>query len=99
MNLNELKKKLQPVLKQFVIEGFTIYIHRPNGRDIALCTDVANTLVLCVKDENRDPIFSLEDIEGRINVNSIDYIFQTKIYEAIINLVSDASQVDEIEKK
>lgn len=28
MNLMELKKKLQPELKPFEIEGFTLYIHR-----------------------------------------------------------------------
>lgn len=99
MNLMELKKILQPELKPFEIEGFTLYIHRPSGRDFASCTDVANTLILCVKDENGDPIFSGEDIDGRINVNSIDYVMQGKIYQAIIQLVSDSNPVDEVEKK
>lgn len=99
MNLMELKKKLQPELKPFEFEGFMLYIHRPNGRDFAKCIDVANTLILCVKDENGDPIFSDEDIDGRINVNSIDYVMQGKIYQAIIQLVSDSNPVDEVEKK
>ncbi|HEJ0245396.1 TPA: hypothetical protein SLO98_005050, partial [Klebsiella pneumoniae] len=51
------------------------------------------------KDENGDPIFSGEDIDGRINVNSIDYVMQGKIYQAIIQLVSDSNPVDEVEKK
>lgn len=98
MNLNELKQKLQPQLHEFVIEGFKIYIHRPSGRDFAKCDTVTSTLVLCVKDKNGDPIFADEDIDGRININSIDYVFQNKIYEAIVGLVT-VDKTDEIEKK
>lgn len=99
MNLNELKKKLQPKLHTFDIEDTTIYIHRPTGRDFEHCTDIKNTLILCVKDENGDPIFSGEDIDGRINVNAIDFVMQNEIYAAIIALVSNSNTVDEIEKK
>ncbi|EFH8976934.1 hypothetical protein K7223_004899 [Escherichia coli] len=99
MNLQALQKKLQPELHPFVIAGETIHIHRPNGRDFAECTDVSKSLILCVKDENGDPIFSNEDIDGRINVNSIDYVIQNQIYTAIIKLISDANPMDEIEKK
>lgn len=98
MNLNELKQKLQPQLHEFTIQNFKIFIHRPSGRDFAKCDTVTSTLVLCVKDENGDPIFADEDIEGRINVNSIDYKYQSEIYGAIVNLVT-ADKVDEIEKK
>ncbi|HAO1978108.1 TPA: hypothetical protein IHJ63_000599 [Escherichia coli] len=99
MNLNQLMKKLQPVLQPYEVEGETIYIHRPNGRDFAKCTDVAQTLILCAKDENGDPIFSDEDIDGRINVNSIDFVIQNEIYAAIIKLVNDSNPTDEVEKK
>lgn len=99
MNLNELMKKLQPERKPFVVMGETIFIHRPNGRDFAQCTDVANTLILCVKDENGDPIFSSEDIDGRINVGSIDFVIQNEIYTAIVGLIAASNPADEIEKK
>ncbi|WP_318389588.1 hypothetical protein [Enterobacter sp.] len=99
MNLNELKKKLQPELQPHVVMGETIFIHRPNGRDFAQCNDVANTLILCVKDENGDPIFSCEDIDGRINVGSIDFVIQNEIYTAIVGLIAESNPADEIEKK
>jgi hypothetical protein len=37
-------------------------------------------------------------VEGRINVNSIDFKMANKIYMGIMDLVS-ADKVDEIEKK
>ncbi|HFR8387839.1 TPA: hypothetical protein ACHX3F_003197 [Shigella sonnei] len=99
MNLNELKKKLQPELKPHEVMGEIIFIHRPNGQDFQKCTDVAKTLILCVKDEIGDPIFAEEDIDGRINVNSIDFVIQNEIYSAIIALINTAKPVDEVEKK
>jgi len=99
MNLNQLMKKLQPAQHAYEVAGETLYIHRPNGRDFAKCTDVAQTLILCVKDENGDPVFSDEDIEGRINVNAIDFVIQNEIYTAIIKLINIANSADEVEKK
>lgn len=99
MNLQALLKKLQPELHPYEIEGETIYIHRPNGRDFQKCTDISSTLILCVKDENGDPIFADEDIDGRINVQSVDYILQNKIYAAILQLIQDSNPTDEVEKK
>lgn len=99
MNLENLKKKLQPKLVPFEIEGEKIYIHRPNIADVNKCTDMQKTLVHCAKDENGDPIFSLEDIEGRINVNMMDSTILGKINTAIIKLFEDTDPVDEIEKK
>jgi len=99
MNLNQLMKKLQPELKPYNVMDETLFIHRPNGRDFAKCTDVAQTLILCVKDENSDPIFSEEDIDGRINVNSIDFVIQNEIYAAIIKLIQVDNPADEVEKK
>ena len=99
MNLQALLKKLQPELHPFEVEGETIYIHRPNGRDFQKCTDMASTLILCVKDENGDPIFADEDIDGRINVNAIDYVIQNQIYAGIVGLIQVSDVTDEVEKK
>lgn len=99
MNLEKLKQKLKPQLHEFEIEGEKIFIHRPAGKDFQQCTDMANTLILCVKDENGDPIFANEDIDGRINVNIIDFTNQGKIFAAIMKLTEVADPVDEIEKK
>ncbi|CSQ01243.1 Uncharacterised protein [Shigella sonnei] len=44
-------------------------------------------------------IFAEEDIDGRINVNSIDFVIQNEIYSAIIALINTAKPVDEVEKK
>ncbi|AFE59036.1 hypothetical protein Q7S_14105 [Rahnella aquatilis HX2] len=98
MNLQELKAKLAPKLHKYEIEGFTINIHRPCGRDIEKCDSATNTIIICTKDENGDPIFANEDIDGRINVNSIDFTFQTQIYKAILELLN-IDKSDEIEKK
>lgn len=98
MNLNELKKKLQPKLHKFEIEGVEVFIHRPSGRDMPNCINIPSTLILCVKDENGDPVFSDKDEEGRINVDSIDFTFQTKIYQAITALL-ELDKTDELEKK
>lgn len=99
MNLENLKKKLQPKAEPFEIQGEIIYIHRPTLNDIPKCDNTPNTIVNCVKDENGDPIFSLEEIEGRININMMDSTYVTEIYLAIVNLYEDSDQVDEIEKK
>ena len=99
MNLENLKKKLQPKHVPFEIEGEKIYIHRPNINDISKCKDVPSTLVYCVKDENGDPIFAIEDIEGRINVNMMDSTILNKINEAILKLFNDADPIEEVEKK
>lgn len=98
MNINELKNKLKPKLIELDLEGTKLYIHRPTGRDLAKCTDMASTVILCTKDENGDPIFADEDIEGRINIGSIDYVYQNQLYEAISNLVVK-SDIGDIEKK
>lgn len=99
MNLESLKKKLQPKHHEFRIDDETIYIHRPTANDFGKCIDLASTLVVCVKDENGDPIFSTEDIDGRINVNMMDSIQLNKIHTAIMNLFTTEESVDEIEKK
>ncbi|MGR5944905.1 hypothetical protein [Enterobacter sp. C4G1] len=99
MNLQNLKSKLQPKPHPMDIEGETIYIHRPTALDIQKCTDLASTLILCVKDENGDPIFSNEDIDGRINVNMMDSIPLNRIHDEIIKLFKEADVTDELEKK
>ena len=99
MNLEALKNKLKPQLHAYKIEGETIYIHRPTANDIKKCTDVSNTLIVCVKDENGDPIFSTEDIDGRINVNMMDSVVLNHIHDEIMKLFKSTDVVDELEKK
>lgn len=99
MNLENLKKKLKPKLVPFEIEDETIYIHRPTLNDINSCNTIPKTVLHCVKDENGDPIFSLEDIEGRININVMDSTLINKIYTAISVLFTESDPIDEVEKK
>lgn len=99
MNLENLKKKLQPKLHKYEIEGEAIYIHRPMSMDLEKCVDRDSTLIVCVKDENFDPIFSTEDIEGRVNLNVLDSSHLDTIYIAIMNLYKTTDVVDEVEKK
>lgn len=99
MNLEEIKNKLKPKLHPLEIEGITLYVHRPTARDFEACLNSNESIILlCVKDENGDPIFSNEDIEGRINLQSIDNVFVTTIVSEVIKLFS-TNAVDEIEKK
>lgn len=99
MNIEEIKNKLKPKLNPVEIEGVTLFVHRPTARDYAECLKSNEAIVLlCVKDENGDPVFSNEDIEGRINLNSIDNVFVNTLVSEVIKLFAfDA--VDEIEKK
>ncbi|EAY3776714.1 hypothetical protein H2359_004698 [Salmonella enterica] len=99
MNIQNLKNKLKPKLYEHKLEGETVYIHRPSARDFSKCDNVENTLIYCVKDENGDPIFASEDIDGRINVSSIDFQYQNELYGAILKLVTEMDKVDEVEKK
>ncbi|AXU95897.1 hypothetical protein CI789_12015 [Erwinia persicina] len=99
MNLEEIKNKLKPKLHPLDIEGVTLYIHRPTARDFEACLQSNEAIILlCVKDENNDPIFSNEDIEGRINIQSIDNVFVTTIVTEVVKLFTD-DNADEIEKK
>lgn len=99
MNIENLKNKLKPKLVPFEIEGETVYIHRPTARDIAKCDTVERTIMYCTKDENGDPIFAESDIDGRINVTAIDFIYQKQLYDAILAMTMEADKVDEMEKK
>jgi hypothetical protein len=99
VNLEKLKQKLQPKRHEYKIDDAVIYIHRPTANDMDKCKTMADTLVLCVKDENGDPIFSTTDIDGRININSCDVLIGNSIYAAILKLFESENPVDEIEKK
>lgn len=99
MNLEELKKKLQPTLVPYKIEGMTIFIHRPTVNDMDKCVNTPSTLIHCVKDENGMAIFSNEDLDGRININLMDSIELQKIYLAVVDLFNDSDPMDEVEKK
>lgn len=99
MNLENLKKKLKPQLEKFELVGEVLYIQRPSASDLPNCNTIASTLIYCVKDENGDPIFADTDIDGRINVGSIDFIHQKTLFDAIQKLAEASDVVDEIEKK
>nr|WP_287855300.1 hypothetical protein [Klebsiella sp.] len=99
MNLENLKSKLKPQLEKFELVGEVVYIQRPSASDLPKCDTIASTLIYCVKDENGDPIFADTDIDGRINVGSIDFIHQKTLFDAIQKIAEVSDVVDEIEKK
>ncbi|NIG74195.1 hypothetical protein F3J34_11365 [Klebsiella sp. Ap-873] len=96
--LDRIKNSMKPQLHEVVINGVTFWVHRPSMQDFPKCDTVANTLVLCVKDENGDPIFADKDIDGRVNVNSMDFSFAQELYQEVVKLL-DTNSVDEVEKK
>ncbi|WP_447743305.1 hypothetical protein [Enterobacter asburiae] len=99
MNLQEVLKKLSPQKHPFEVEGITLYIHRARTKDIEKLNQPIECVTVCTCDENGDPIFSTEEIDGRVNVNVLDSEVVSKIYLAIMELYKDADQQDEIEKK
>ncbi|EFD1058386.1 hypothetical protein FEL34_22420 [Escherichia coli] len=100
MNLQDALKKLSPKKHSFIIEEVELFIHRARSKDIEALNKPLEAIMVCTCDENGDPIFSTEDIEGRINLNALDSEYVSKIYMAIIDLYKDTSDIqDEIEKK
>ncbi|HIE9727045.1 TPA: hypothetical protein ACXRYW_005340 [Klebsiella variicola subsp. variicola] len=95
--IEKIKKAMKPELHKFnLVDDVDVYIHRPTISDAPKCDTLSNTLILCVKDENGDPIFSDSDIEGRINVNTIDSTMAGKIFNAIMKILNVP---EDIEKK
>ncbi|HBW8876203.1 TPA: hypothetical protein RRU48_005548 [Klebsiella pneumoniae] len=95
--IERIKMAMKPELHKFnLVDDIDVYIHRPSISDAPKCDTLSSTLILCVKDENGDPIFSDSDIEGRINVNSIDSTLAGKIFNAIMGLLKEP---EDIEKK
>lgn len=96
--IDRIKKALKPELHEVVINDIKFWVHRPSIQDLVKCDSIENTLMLCVKDENGDPIFAKEDIEGRVNVSQLDYVFGQKLYQEVVKLTGTET-VEQIEKK
>lgn len=99
MNLQDVLNKLAPKKHTYSIEGIDLYIHRARAKDISKLIDPMECVSVCTCDEIGDPIFSTEDIEGRVNLNVLDSEVVAKIYMAIMDLYKESDVVDEIEKK
>ena len=99
MNLQDVLNKLSPKKHAFEINGVSFFIHRARTKDIELLSKPIECLTVCTCDENGDPIFSTEDIDGRVNLNALDSEFVSKTYLAIMELYKEADVVDEVEKK
>lgn len=97
MNLAALKAALKPKLHEMTINGVTVHIHRPSISDAPKCSEFSNVLVLCVKDENGNPVFSHDDT--LFNVNEVDQVFANEIYIAVLALVAQEDPVEDVEKK
>ena len=97
--LDKIKNAMRPQLREVVVNDVPFWIHRPSIQDFDKCNSLANTLINCVKDENGDPIFSDSDIEGRVNVSSMDFKFAQELYMEVAKLLEVSNSVDEVEKK
>jgi len=97
--LDKIKNAMKPQLHEVTINDVPFWIQRPSLQDIDKCTTLATTLTYCVKDENGDPIFSDSDIEGRINVNTLDFKFAQELNQQVFKLLKESNNTDEIEKK
>lgn len=95
--IEKIKKAMKPELHKFEItDGVEVYIHRPSISDAEKCTTLQQTLIICVKDDNGDQIFSDKDIDGRVDVNTIDSTIAGKLFNAIMELTKVP---EDIEKK
>ncbi|EKY3883958.1 hypothetical protein RCI39_001052 [Enterobacter hormaechei] len=99
MNLQDVLNKLSPKKHPFEINGVSFFIHRARTKDIELLNQPIECVTVCTCDENGDPIFSTEDIDGRVNLKVLDSEFVSKTYLAIMELYKDVDVADEIEKK
>lgn len=97
--LDKIKNAMRPQLREVVVNDVPFWIHRPSIQDFDKCNSLANTLILCVKDENGDPIFSDSDIEGRVNVNTLDFKFAQELNQEVFKLLKDSNDTDDVEKK
>lgn len=96
--LDKIKNALKPQLHEVELHGISFWVHRPTMKDFASCDTLENTLVLCVKDENGDPIFSKEYIDGRVDVTQLDFTYANELYREVTKLL-DIDSTDAIEKK
>lgn len=96
--IDKIKNSMRPKLNEVLINEIPFWVHRPTMQDLANCTSLQSTIILCVKDENGDPIFSDTDIDGRVNVTTMDFQFAQDLYKEVLKLTNTDS-VDEIEKK
>lgn len=99
MNISELQKLLRPKLTKIDFHGMELYIHRPTSNDFEKCVDAKATLIYCVKDENGDQVFADGEIQGRVDVNSIDAMFVGELNQKVIGLWTESNEVNELEKK
>lgn len=96
--LDKIKNAMRPSLQEIEVKGINLWIHSPSVRDLPKCDSLNGTIIHCVKDENGDPIFSDTDIDGRVNIEDLDFKIAQEIYSEIIKLTSD-NNLDEVEKK
>lgn len=96
--LDKIKNAMRPKLHEVEVNGVNFWVHRPSVQDFEKCNTMQNTIILCVKDENGDPIFSDTDIDGRVNASTMDFQFAQDLYIEVAKLLSSTS-TDDLEKK
>ncbi|WP_413502229.1 hypothetical protein [Serratia proteamaculans] len=101
MNIDQLLKALKPKLHEVEFHGQKLYIKRPTMSNVEQCLATAKqTLIHCVTDENGDPVFSDDEITGRVDVNVIDAVIANELFQLVVNLMTEKSnEVEELEKK
>ncbi|HAV1973400.1 TPA: hypothetical protein JG946_003760 [Enterobacter hormaechei subsp. steigerwaltii] len=97
--IDKIKNAMRPKLHEVEVGGVTFWIHRPSLGEAEKCGTIETSLVLLVKDENGDPVFAHEDIEGRVNVNNVDVTLAIELYTALAKVSSNTDEIENIEKK
>ena len=100
MNMEAIRKALKPKLHKIDINGIELYIHRPTIKDAPECDTVTNVILLCVKDENGNPVFTDDSTEtSLVHIDELDQILIQEIYIKVLGLVSLEDSIEDIEKK
>lgn len=100
MNIEQLKNALIPELQKITLNnGVVLYAHRPKLSDYEKCTTAKDTLILCITDETGYHVFADGEQDGKIDINEIDTVLATEIYTKTIELLTESSTQDEVEKK
>ncbi|MCW2478120.1 hypothetical protein [Candidatus Symbiopectobacterium sp. NZEC135] len=94
MNFQELIKVLGVKLHEIEIGGITLYVKLPSVLEYSSCDTQSKTIMNCVVDEGGNKVFNTED-----EVNQLDFQYYTKIYQKINELLIQAMNDNDIEKK
>lgn len=102
MNLIEqLKAKLAPSLSEVTLKnGVTLFVRKPSLSEFDKCNSTKETLVFCVCDETGYTVFADGEVDGKVDINTIDAAIAAELFDHCLALWKTGDDVvEEVEKK